>query len=138
MVEARTFIALFAHSILFGCSREEPAIVLPEPAFATVEPVRIQRGMRAVDVHCALECGNAQVELSRLQRDCVRDPQSTVHHVTERAPMIALGCCTEAASVFTEACGDESTLGACIRRWSSHCERGEMLEHEAPGAGEGS
>ena len=135
MVEART---LALACLLLGCTRTEPAAALPEPAFATAESLRIQRGMRAIDVLCALECGNAQVELSRLQRDCVRDPQSTVHHVTDRAPMIAIGCCTEAASVFTEACGDESTLGACIRRWSSHCERGELLEHQAPGAGEGS
>lgn len=135
MAEART---LALACLLFGCTREAPVAPLasdqPSPAFATSESLRVQRGMRDMDVHCALECGNAQVELSRLQRDCVRDPQSTVHHVTDRAPMIALGCCTEAASVFSEACGDEGLLGACIRRWASHCERGELLEHEGEGS----
>jgi hypothetical protein len=137
LANARAPLCLCA-SLLLGCevgaSHEQRTPSASPEGFASAETIRLQRGMRSVEVHCALDCGNAQVELSRLQRDCVRDPQSTVHHVTENAPMIALGCCTESTSVFVEACGEESTLGACVRRWQTHCDRGELLEH-APAEG---
>jgi len=92
----------------------------------------VQRGQRWVEVRCELSCGPAQVELSRLQRDCVRDPSSNVHHVSERPAMIELGCCAEAWSVFIEGCGGEGSMGACVERWSRFCERGTLLERDEP------
>lgn len=102
------------------------------PQAASVEPITVRRGQRTVDVRCERSCGPAQVELSRLQRSCVRDPSSNVHHVSERPAMIALGCCTEARSVVAEACGDEGSMGGCLDRWARHCERGELLELDEP------
>ncbi|GAB4214131.1 MAG: hypothetical protein OHK0013_38610 [Sandaracinaceae bacterium] len=105
---------------------------------ASDEPVRLQRGRRVVEVHCELACGPAQVELSRLQRGCVRDPSSNVHHVSERPAMIHLGCCAEAEGLFTEACGAEGTMSACVSRWAALCQHGTLLESLEPTAfGEG-
>lgn len=103
----------------------------------STEPATVRRGQRTVRVRCERRCGPAQVELSRLQRECVRDPSSTVHHITERAAMIQLGCCTEAASVYTEACerdsaAPEPATAACVTRWTRHCEQGELLELDEP------
>ena len=99
---------------------------------ASPEPLTVRRGQRTIDVRCERSCGPAQVELSRLQRSCVRDPSSNVHHVTERPAMIELGCCSEARSVVAEACGDEGSMAGCLDRWVRHCERGELLELDEP------
>ena len=128
---------LLAWALALGCvgcqhrEREDPhPDQLPGPA--SLEPVSVQRGMRVLEVRCERSCGPAQVELSRLQRSCVRDPTSTVHHLTEREAMIQLGCCSEARGAVAEACGDEGSMGACLDRWERHCERGELLELDEP------
>ena len=110
----------------------EPAHADQVPGTQTPEPVAVRRGQRVVSVRCERACGPAQVELSRMQRDCVRDPSSNVHHVSERPAMIELGCCAEAQSVFAEACGEEGSMGGCLARWSRFCERGTLLELDEP------
>ncbi len=127
-------MVLLSLASLVACEhRERPgAPVDQEPRAASPEPVSIRRGQRLLEVRCERSCGPAQVELSRLQRGCVSDPTSNVHHVSERPAMIQLGCCAESQSVFAEACGDEGTLGACLDRWARHCERGELLELDEP------
>jgi hypothetical protein len=124
-----------------GCEHRELEAP-PEPVDraagrATDEPVRLQRGQRLVDVHCELACGPAQVELSRLQRGCVRDPSSNVHHVSERPAMVHLGCCAEAEGLFTEACGAEGAMGACVSRWAALCQQGTLLESLEPATPDG-
>jgi hypothetical protein len=117
-----------------GCQhreREEPHADQREGP-ASTEPIAVQRGMRALAVRCERSCGPAQVELSRLQRSCVRDPTSTVHHLSEREAMIQLGCCSEARGAVVEACGEEGSMAACFDRWERHCERGELLELDEP------
>jgi hypothetical protein len=116
-----------------GCSHRERETPRDQvPGLASPETVAVSRGMRTLEVRCERSCGPTQVELSRLQRSCVRDPNSTVHHLSERPPMIQLGCCSEARGAVAEACGAEASMGACLDRWASHCERGELLELEEP------
>jgi hypothetical protein len=122
-----------------GCEHREveaaPAPPGQAPGRATAESVRVQRGQRMIEVRCELACGAAQVELSRLQRGCVRDPSSNVHHISERPAMIHLGCCAEAEGVFTEACGAEGTMRGCVSRWASLCQGGTLLESLEPPSG---
>jgi hypothetical protein len=124
-----------------GCEHREieapPAPPGQRAGRASEEPVRLRRGHRLVEVHCELACGPAQLELSRLQRGCVRDPASNVHHVSERPAMVHLGCCAEAEGLFTEACGAEAAMGACVSRWAALCQQGTLLESLAPPDAEG-
>lgn len=93
------------------------------PARSDDDPIRIRVGAREVQVQCAFGCEDARREMSAQQRQCVNDPMSTPRHVTDHASWIALGCCTEAARIYREACGLE-TLEACASRWIAECESG--------------
>lgn len=111
-------------ALLFSCDAPTGAgpvsIAHPLP---NDDPIRIRVGAREVQVQCAFGCEDARREMSAQQRQCVSDPMSTPRHVSDHAAWIALGCCTEAARIYRQACGVE-TLEACASRWIAECESG--------------
>lgn len=137
LARALLLASLASSAALSGCEHREVEAPRSPPGqargLASPENVRVRRGQREVEVRCELACGPAQVELSRLQRGCVRDPSSNVHHVSERPAMIHLGCCAEAEGVFTEACGAEASMEGCVSRWAALCQQGTLLESLEPG-----
>ena len=109
-------------SLLLAAACAEPAAPPAAPAAATEnEPIRVTRGARSVPVSCQLDCAPLRGELERLSMGCLRDPLSTPHAVSSSPSTIGLGCCEEAASVYREACGDE-TLGSCTSEWLAVCQ----------------
>lgn len=82
-------------------------------------------GTREVHVRCALTCERAGGQLALLRDRCVSDPTSTPHHLDTSAPLIALGCCTEATTAYQQACDDQA-LTSCLSRWSAECESGRI------------
>ncbi|UJR79355.1 hypothetical protein [Sandaracinus amylolyticus] len=111
--------------VLSACTERAPEDPTPPRVEERSEPIAIRRGGREVRVRCALTCEGARDELGRQQRACVGDPTSTPHHVSDRAAMIALGCCSEAEGAYAEACGMEG-LEACASRWSAECASGRL------------
>ncbi|AKF08036.1 hypothetical protein [Sandaracinus amylolyticus] len=120
---------MMAMIVLTACSERAPQPVTTERRDEPTEPIATRRGGREVRVRCALECEGARDELGRQHRACIDDPTSTPHHVSDRAAMIALGCCSEVEGIYAEACGVES-IEACVSRWSAECASGRLQSPE--------
>lgn len=90
------------------------------------DDVTLRLGAREVRVRCALSCEDARAEHTRLRDACAADPTSTPHAVTAGdTSLVALGCCTEAATAYQRACGTEA-IAACASRWLAECESGRL------------
>lgn len=111
--------------LLAGCGRERADAPAPRDPRALSEPIAVRMGTRDVRVRCALTCERARGQLTRLRDGCVADPTSTPHHLDPSRALIALGCCTEAATAYQRAC-DDGASGACVSRWSAECESGRI------------
>lgn len=98
-----------------------PAPAAPPVPGPLGEPIRLARGARTVEVSCQAACGPLRSELERLSDGCRRDPLSTPHAVSSDLTVIGLGCCEEAASIYRDACGDE-TLSPCLSEWRALCQ----------------
>lgn len=123
-------LAALAVAILGGCGDERetglvPAEPTPREQAALSEPITVRMGTRAVPVRCALGCDAARAQLTGLRDGCLADPTSTPHHLDPAPALIALGCCTEAASAYRRACED-ATTGPCVSRWSAECDSGRI------------
>ena len=123
-------LAVLAMAILGGCGDEReielgPAAPTPREQAALSEPITVRMGTRDVQVRCASGCEGARAQLTELRDGCVADPTSTPHHLDPAPALIALGCCTEAATAYQRACED-ATTGPCASRWSAECDSGRI------------
>jgi len=122
---ARAVLAGLALALLGACADDRHEAPAPRDDRALSEPISVRMGTRDVRVRCALSCERARDQLTLLRDRCVADPTSTPHHLDPSEALIALGCCTEAATAYERACGDEVTT-SCRSRWSAECDSGRI------------
>lgn len=122
--------ATLGAAMLAGCEGEREMAPTssdraPRDQAALSEPITVRMGTRDVRVRCAFGCERAREQLTELRDGCVADPISTPHHLDPSRALIALGCCTEAATAYQRAC-DDATTGPCVSRWSAECDSGRI------------